>query len=660
MGYNNPMNITSKFLPVSYADMAERGWDELDFLYISGDAYVDHPSFGTAILTRLLEAEGYRVGIIALPQWHDVSDFTVLGRPKYAALIGTGVIDSMVNRYTVAKRWRSTDVYAPGGKAGMRPDRAVIVYANRVREAFKDLPVIIGGIEASLRRFAHYDYWSDSVRRSVLLDSKADLLIYGMGEKPLTEIARRLAAGESIAEIHDVRGTCYLTNSLKGIPIGPKQGIRLPSFEEVKNDKRTYAKAFKYQYEEQDPIRGRSLIQPHGDRFLVQNPPAMPLSIEEMDRIYALPYQRTYHPQYEAAGGVPALDEVEFSITSNRGCFGGCSFCSINFHQGQIIQKRSRESILAEGHLLTNQKNFKGYIHDLGGATANFRNPACDLQAKRGACKNRQCLAQGGCPSLKVDHREYLGLLRQLRQLPGVKRVFVRSGIRYDYLMMDKNDEFFIELCKHHISGQLRVAPEHISNRVLRLMGKPSRRVYENFARKFKAINQKLHKDQYLVPYLMSGHPGSDLEAAIELAEYLRDIHHQPEQVQDFYPTPGSLATCMFYTEIDPRTMEPVYVPKSTKDKQMQRALLQYRNSANYKLVYDALMQAGREDLIGYDRKCLIRPTPPTRGGGRPIREASKGGRSSREVPLSGVDQGKNKEGFKDKSPGGRGKRRKG
>lgn len=615
--------------------MAERGWDRLDFLLVSGDAYVDHPSFGTAIISRLLESEGYRVGIVALPDWRSTRDFEALGRPRYAVLVSSGVIDSMVNHYTASKKPRSEDVYAPGGKAGMRPDRALIVYANRVREAFKDIPIILGGIEASLRRFAHYDYWSDTVRRSVLVDSKADLLIYGMGEKPILEVAARLARGETIREIRDVRGTCYLTDDLTDLEKSAKI-VMVPSFEEVQSDKRRYADAFKIQYDEQDPIRGKILVQPHGNRYLVQNPPALPLTVEEMDRVYALPYQRTYHPVYETEGGVPAIREVEFSITSHRGCFGGCAFCALTFHQGRIIQKRSQASILAEAKKLVWMDNFKGYIHDVGGPTANFRNPSCMIQAKHGACKDKQCMDNGGCRHLIVDHREYLQLLRKLRELPEVKKVFIRSGIRYDYLMLDKDDTFFEELCEHHVSGQLKVAPEHVVDRVLKRMGKPSRAVYDRFVRKFYEINRKLGKEQYLVPYLLSSHPGSDLAAAIELAEYLRDIKYTPEQVQDFYPTPGSLSTCMFYTGLDPRTMEEVYVPKSPKEKAMQRALLQYRKPSNYKLVYEALTLAGREDLIGYGPKCLIRPPgrPGTNGkvkGG--VKPGKRGGNKAKAKP---------------------------
>ncbi len=601
------------FLPVSRADMEARGWDELDFLLISGDAYVDHPSFGHAIITRQLESQGFRVGIIAQPDWKDVADFKRLGRPKLAVLIASGVIDSMVNHYTASKKPRSNDAYSPGGTAGHRPDRAVIVYANRIREAFKDIPVIIGGVEASLRRFAHYDYWDNAVRRSILVDSKADLLIYGMGEKPLSELAARLAAGEPVAAIRNLRGTAYLINQDQfGQSVAPnEQGqtwLEVPSFETVSQNKRKYAEAFKIQSEEQDSLRGRSIVQPHGNRYLVQNPPALPLTVPEMDRVYALPYQRAYHPSYQAEGGVPAIAEVEFSITSHRGCYGGCAFCALHFHQGRIIQKRSQQSIINEAQQMVWQDNFKGYIHDVGGPTANFRNRACKHQEKHGVCKDKQCLENGGCRQLIVDHSEYLHLLRKLREIPEVKKVFIRSGIRYDYLMLDKDDAFFRELCEHHVSGQLKVAPEHVVERVLQRMGKPGREVYDRFVRKFYEINRAVGKEQYLVPYLLSSHPGSDIKAAVELAEYLRDIRYTPEQVQDFYPTPGSLATTMFYTELDPRTMEQVYVPKSPKEKAMQRALLQYRRPENYQLVKEALEAAGRTDLIGFGPQCLIRP----------------------------------------------------
>jgi len=589
------------FLPISKEDMKSRGWDSLDFLYISGDAYVDHPSFGHAIITRLLESEGFRIGVIAQPDWKSCKDFMKLGRPNLAVLISSGVIDSMVNHYTASKKPRSDDSYSPGGKAGFRPDRAVIVYSNRIREAYGNIPVIIGGIEASLRRFAHYDYWDDKVRRSILVDSQADLLIYGMGEKPIIEIANALKEDKSINEIRDVRGTAFLSST-------NEEGLFIPSFEEVAKDKRAYAEAFMLQYNEQDSINGRRLIQPHGERFVVQNPPALPMTVGELDRIYSLPYERTYHPAYEKDGGIPAIKEVQFSITSHRGCYGGCSFCALNFHQGRVIQKRSAASILNEAKRLIWEPDFKGYIHDVGGPTANFRNIACDRQKIHGTCKHRQCLYPTPCKNLKVDHSEYLELLRKLRQLPGVKKVFVRSGIRYDYLMLDKNDEFFNELCQHHVSGQLKVAPEHISDRVLEKMGKPGRKVYESFVDKYYSINRRLGKEQYLVPYLISSHPGSDLKAAVELALYLKKINYTPEQVQDFYPTPGTLSTCMFYTSLDPRTMKRVYVPKSPKEKAMQRALLQFKRKENQPLVQEALIRAGREDLIGFSKDCLVRP----------------------------------------------------
>lgn len=604
------------FLPISGSDMEERGWDSLDFLYISGDAYVDHPSFGHAIITRLLESAGYRVGIIAQPDWKSDDDFMRLGRPKYAVLISSGVIDSMVNHYTASKKIRHDDSYSPGGKAGCRPDRAVIVYANRAREAFKGIPVIIGGLEASLRRFAHYDYWDNKVRRSVLLDSKADLLIYGMGEKPVLEIAKQLAEGKSIEQIRHVRGTAYIADSsqLKEITEnkeekdGNPSWVLIPSYEEVVKSKKTYAEAFMFQYNEQDALNGRTLIQPHGDKFVVQNPPAYPMTVSELDRVYALPYERTYHPSYIETGGIPAINEVEFSITSHRGCYGGCSFCALNFHQGRVIQKRSQASILNEAKKLVWLPGFKGYIHDVGGPTANFRNTACEKQKKYGTCKGKQCLFPKPCKNLTVDHSEYLELLRKLRQLPEVKKVFIRSGIRYDYLMLDKNDDFFEELCEHHVSGQLKVAPEHVVDRVLEKMGKPGRKVYDAFVKKFFEINERIGKEQYLVPYLISSHPGSDLNAAIELALYLKETGYMPEQVQDFYPTPGTLSTCMFYTSLDPRTMKSVYVPSSPKEKAMQRALLQFKRKENHPLVREALRKAGREDLIGYGRQCLVRP----------------------------------------------------
>ena len=593
------------FLPITRQDMERRGWQQLDFLYISGDAYVDHPSFGHAIITRVLESKGYKVGIIAQPDWRNTDDFVKLGKPRLGVLVSSGNLDSMVNHYTAGKKPRSTDAYAPGGEAGHRPNRAVIVYCNRVREAFKDIPVIIGGIEASLRRFAHYDYWDDKVRRAIMVDARADLLIYGMGEKQVVEIADALNEGKDVGMITGVPGTAYVTDDIDDIR---QESIVIASYKQVKSNKRDYAEACRIQYEEQDPVRGRVLIQPHGDRYLVQNPPMLPLDRRALDAVYALPYQRTYHPVYEEKGGVPAIQEVQFSIVSSRGCYGACAFCALAFHQGRIVKSRSRPSILHEARNMTYHPDFKGYIHDVGGPTANFRHEACEKQMKHGACKERQCLYPHPCRNLNVSHTEYLDLLKDMRNLPGVKKVFVRSGIRYDYLVHDRNDDFFWELCKHHVSGQLKVAPEHISDMVLKRMGKPSGKVYERFVKKFYGINKKIGKEQYLVPYLMSSHPGSSLKEAIELAEYLRDLGYYPEQVQDFYPTPGTLSTCMFYTGLDPRTMDKVYVPRSAKEKAMQRALLQFRNPANYDMVYQALLKAGRKDLIGFGPKCLIRP----------------------------------------------------
>ena len=595
--------MAMSFLPVCRSDMNERGYDCLDFLFISGDAYVDHPSFGPAIITRILEADGFKVGIIAQPDWNDIKSFTIMGTPRFGVLISSGNIDSMVNKYTVAKKKRHSDSYSPGGKIGKRPDRATIVYANKAREAFKDTPIILGGIEASLRRFAHYDYWDDKVRRSILLDSKADLLVYGMGERAILEIANLLRYGKNVKEIHDVRGTSYVSNNIDDLD----KYIKTPSFEDVSTNKEEYAKAFKIQYEQQDAIYGGTIVQPHDNRFVIQNPPSIPMTTEELDMVYDLPYARDYHPMYEKCGGVPAIEEIKFSITSHRGCFGGCSFCALTFHQGRTIQQRSHESILKEVNKLVADPDFKGYIHDVGGPTANFRNTACNKQKTQGVCKNRQCLFPSPCKNLIIDHSDYLSLLRKIREVPGVKKVFIRSGIRYDYLIYDKSNEFINELCKYHVSGQLKVAPEHISDRVLSSMGKPSRDVYERFVKKYNDINKKLGKKQYLVPYLMSSHPGSDLYAAIELAEYIRDMGYNPEQVQDFYPTPGSLSTCMYYTEIDPRDMKKVYVPKNPHEKAMQRALLQFKDPKNYRLVHEALIKAGREDLIGFNKKCLIR-----------------------------------------------------
>lgn len=592
------------FLPISKQDMKKLNIEELDFVLVTGDAYVDHPSFAHAIVSRVLESRGYTVGIIAQPDWHSCEDFKRLGRPRLAFLVSAGNIDSMVNHYTASRKKRNDDMYSPNGKAGFRPDRATIVYCNRIREAYGDISIIIGGIEASLRRFAHYDYWSDKVRRSILIDSGADLLTFGMGEIQTAEIADRLNLGVHASDITDVDGTAYLCKA-ENLPSDSKV---LPDFAEVSSSPEKYALATKIQYEEQDYVRGKVLAQLDRDKYVVQNKPMRPLTTAEMDAVYELPYERTYHPIYEPLGGIPAIREVEFSLTSCRGCFGACTFCAITFHQGRTVSARSHESLEREAEALVKKPNFKGYIHDVGGPTANFRKPSCRAQLERGVCSNRQCLFPKPCPNLEIDHSDYLKLLRRLRKIKGVKKVFVRSGIRYDYLIYDKNDEFFRELCMHHISGQLKVAPEHISGNVLRFMGKPEKNVYDKFVKKYDEINKKLGKKQYIVPYLMSSHPGSTLSDAVRLAEYLRDINHYPEQVQDFYPTPGSIATCMYFTGIDPRTMKRVYVPRSYHEKQMQRALLQYKNPKNYDLVAEALTKAGREDLIGFDRRCLIKP----------------------------------------------------
>ncbi|MGI1659918.1 MAG: YgiQ family radical SAM protein [Desulfitobacterium sp.] len=592
-----------QFLPISREDMKKRGWAELDFLLITGDAYVDHPSFGIAIISRILEKQGYKVGIIAQPDWREVDAFQVLGRPRLACLLSGGNLDSMVDHYTAAKKRRQRDVYSPGGKAGLRPDNSTIVYANKVREAFPGLPVIIGGIEASLRRFAHYDFWSNKVKRSILLDSQADLLVFGMGEKAIVQVANALAEGTPIHEIQGIRGTVVPWKQ-----DAPADALELPSFTDVVEDKRKYAEGFWVQYNQQDPYYGKAMFQDHGRGGVLQYPPNFPLTQSEMDAVYALPYVGTYHPIYEQEGGVPAIEEVEFSLVSSRGCYGGCSFCALTFHQGRIIQGRSAESIVREAEQLTWNPRFKGYIHDVGGPTANFRRPACKAQLKRGACPNKQCLFPSPCAKADVDHTEYIELLRRLRSIPKVKKVFVRSGIRYDVVLADKNTSFLRELCEHHVSGQLKVAPEHVSDKVLKRMGKPGKKVYERFAEDFRAMNEEVGKKQYLVPYLMSSHPGSGLTEAIELAEYVRDMGVNPEQVQDFIPTPGTLSTCMYYTGLDPRTMEKIYVPRSMEEKAMQRALIQYRNPKNYDLVEKALKLAHREDLIGFGPKCLIRP----------------------------------------------------
>lgn len=593
------------FLPICRADMEARGWDSVDFVYVIGDAYVDHPSFGHAIISRILEANNYRVGIISQPDWKNKKSIDIYGRPRFGFIISAGNMDSMVNHYTVSKKRRHNDAFTPGGVYGKRPDYATVVYGNLIRQTYKDVPVIIGGIEASLRRLAHYDYWSDTVKRSILLDSGADLLLYGMGERSIVEVADALDSGLDIRDITFVPGSVYKTKSLDSV----YDAIRLPSFKDITESKRKYAESFYTQYINTDPFSGQRMVESYGEHlYVVQNPAAKPLTTAEMDRVYGLNYMRTYHPSYEAAGGVPAIEEVKFSLVSNRGCFGGCSFCALTFHQGRIIQTRSHESIINEAKAFTWDPDFKGYIHDVGGPTANFRHPSCEKQLTKGVCKNKQCLFPEPCKNLHVDHQDYLELLRKLRALPGVKKVFIRSGIRFDYVNADPDPTFLRELCEYHVSGQLKVAPEHVADPVLKRMGKPGNRVYRKFVQDYKTMNEKLGKKQYLVPYLMSSHPGSTMKEAIALAEYLRDLGYMPEQVQDFYPTPATLSTCMYYTGLDPRTMEPVYVPKNPHEKAMQRALIQYRNPKNYDLVREALETAHRTDLIGFDKKCLIRP----------------------------------------------------
>lgn len=597
--------MKNKFLPICKKDMDERGIQQLDFVYVIGDAYVDHPSFGHAIISRVLEAHGYTVGIISQPDWKDDHSISILGEPRLGFLVAAGNMDSMVNHYTVSKKRRSTDAYTPGGVMGKRPDYATITYCNLIRRNYKKTPIIIGGIEASLRRLAHYDYWSDSLKRSILLDSGADLLLYGMGERSIVEVADALNSGLLVRDITFIDGTVYKTRKKEDI----YDAIFLPDYSELKADKKKYAKSFYVQYQNTDPFSGKRLAESYDYKtFVVQNPPSKPLTIEEMDDVYALPYMRTYHPSYEKAGGVPAISEVKFSLVSNRGCFGGCSFCALTFHQGRIIQVRSHESIIEEAKMLTKEPDFKGYIHDVGGPTANFRAPACKKQLKHGACPNKQCLFPKPCDNLIADHRDYRALLKQLRALPGVKKVFIRSGIRFDYLLADKDQSFLKELCEYHVSGQLKVAPEHISDAVLKYMGKPENSVYRRFVQSYQKMNEKIGRKQFLVPYLMSSHPGSTLKEAVELAEFLRDFGYMPEQVQDFYPTPSTLSTCMYYTGVDPRTMEPVYTAVNPHEKAMQRALIQYRNPKNYELVSEALHKAGRTDLIGFDKKCLIRP----------------------------------------------------
>ena len=605
------MSLANGFLPMTMEEVQELGIEQLDFIYVTGDAYVDHPSFGHAIITRVLCSHGYHVGIISQPDWKDDESITLLGTPRLGFLVSSGNMDSMVNHYYVSKKHRETDAYTPGGAAYKRPDHATVVYSNLIRKKYKDIPIIIGGIEASLRRMAHYDYWSDSFKRSILLDSQADILSYGMGEKSIIEIADALNSGIAVRDLSFIAGTVYKTKDISGL----YDYELLPSYDAMVADKLQYAKSFKIQYDNTDPFNGRTLIEPYPNGvYVVQNVPQEPLSVQEMDDVYALPYQRTYHPSYEAQGGVPAIAEIKFSLISNRGCFGGCNFCALTFHQGRTVQVRSHESIVAEAVRITQDQDFKGYIHDVGGPTANFRQPSCQKQLHAGVCRHRQCLCPKPCPNLEVDHSDYLSLLRRLRALPNVKKVFVRSGIRFDYLMLDKDDTFFRELVEHHISGQLKVAPEHICDTVLSKMGKPENAVYEAFTEKYRMLNQQIGKNQFLVPYLMSSHPGSTLREAVALAEYLRDIGYMPEQVQDFYPTPSTISTVMYYTGVDPVTMKPVYVCRNPHEKAMQRALIQYRNPKNHDLVRKALTLAGREDLIGYDRKCLIRPRKPADG----------------------------------------------
>ena len=593
------------FLPISVKDMKDRGWEQCDFVYVIGDAYVDHSSFGPAIISRLLESFGYKVGIISQPDWKIKESIAILGKPRLGFIVSAGNMDSMVNHYTVNKKHRHTDAYTPGGVMWKRPDYATIVYCNLIKQTYKDVPIIIGGIEASLRRLAHYDYWSDKVKHSILIDSGADIISYGMGEHSIVEIADALNSGIDVTDITFIKGTVYKAKSLDNL----YDYIELPDYDDICENKKTYAESFYTQYVNTDPFTAKTLVEKYKEKlYVVQNPPAMPLTTQEMDDIYALPYMRNYHPSYEKNGGVPALNEIKFSITNNRGCFGGCSFCALTFHQGRIIQVRSHQSIIEEAKLMTKDPDFKGYIHDVGGPTANFRYPSCNKQLTRGVCPNRQCLFPKPCGNLTVDHSDYIKLMHELQSIDGVKKVFIRSGIRFDYCMADSDDTFMRELCENHISGQLRVAPEHISDNVLKRMGKPENSVYEAFLKRYDRINNKTGKKQYVVPYLMSSHPGSTMKEAIELAEYIRDLGYMPEQVQDFYPTPSTLSTCMYYTGYDPRTMEKVYTPVTYHEKAMQRALIQYRNPENYELVKEALIKNGRSDLIGFDKKCLIPP----------------------------------------------------
>lgn len=623
--------------------MEERGWDQIDFAYVIGDAYVDHPSFGHAIISRLLESRGYRVGIISQPDWKDPASIRIFGEPRLGFLVSSGNMDSMVNHYSVSKKRRKMDAYTPGGEMGKRPDHACTVYGNLIRQSYKEIPVILGGIEASLRRLAHYDYWSDSLKGSILLDSGADIISYGMGERSIIEIAEALDAGIPVEELTYIDGTVVKVRDRERI----RSAEFLPSYEELKQDKENYAGSFYTQYRNTDAFTGKQLAEPYSDHlYVVQNPPAKPLSTMEMDDVYALPYTRTYHPSYEEKGGVPAISEIRFSLISSRGCFGGCSFCALTFHQGRIVQTRSHDSLLEEAEMITGEKDFKGYIHDVGGPTANFRHPSCQKQMEHGVCRDRQCLFPVPCKNLDADHSDYVSLLKKLRNVPGVKKVFIRSGIRFDYLLADRKKDFLRELCEYHVSGQLKVAPEHVSDQVLSLMGKPQNRIYGEFTRQFQKMNDRLGKKQYLVPYLMSSHPGSTLKEAVELAEYCRDLGYMPEQVQDFYPTPSTLSTCMYYTGLDPRTMKPVYVPKSPHEKAMQRALIQYRDPKLYDLVEEALKKAGRTDLIGYGPKCLIRPRIKAGHAEQPARsraagQAKNAGRSKNADRANGADSRK-------------------
>lgn len=655
------VNMIKDFLPISRADMDKRGWDQCDFVYVIGDAYVDHHSFGPAIISRVLESHGYKVGIISQPDWKDENSISILGEPRLGFIVCGGNMDTMVNHYTVAKKRRKMDYYTPGGVMGKRPDRATIVYGNMIRKKYRNAPIIIGGIEASLRRMAHYDYWSDKVRRSILLDSGADIISYGMGEKSIVELADALDSGIAVSDITFVKGTVYKSKDLSSV----YDAVHLPDYKDILESKEVFARSFYQQYVNTDPFTAKVLVEKYGEHeYVVQNPPSMPLTTAEMDRVYSLPYMRDYHPSYIEQGGIPAIEELKFSLVNNRGCFGGCNFCALTFHQGRMIQTRSHESIIAEAELLTWDKDFKGYINDVGGPTANFRHKACEKQKTKGVCTNRQCLFPTPCKNLKIDHSDYLSLLRKLREIPRVKKVFIRSGIRFDYLIKDKDQTFMRELCEHHVSGQLKVAPEHISDEVLTLMGKPENSVYEEFIRKYKKTNDDLGKKQFVVPYLMSSHPGSTLKEAIALAEYLRDIGYMPEQVQDFYPTPSTISTCMYYTGLDPRNMKPVYVPVNPKEKAMQRALIQYRNPKNYDLVFEALTIAGRTDLIGFDKKCLIRPrngqhSSYGKGSGRAGGSAGKNGASKREFGKgTGKGRSANSSQGNDKSKGnGKGKR---